>query len=55
MNATETYEPTADDMAEYGAYLDTLNDVTDPEEADRDEAARVAAFLERHGLQPNFF
>jgi hypothetical protein len=42
--------PTADDWGEYAAYLDTLNEVTDPEEADRDEAARVEAFLERHGL-----
>jgi hypothetical protein len=47
---TETYEPTQDDMAEYAAYLDATDDRPDPAEAEADEAARVAAWLEKHGL-----
>jgi hypothetical protein len=51
MTATQDrYEPTQDDLAEYESYLDTLNEPTDPELADHDEAARVAAWLEKHGL-----
>jgi hypothetical protein len=47
--------PTQDDWASYAEYLDSLPESLpvpedDPEEADRDEAARVAAWLARHGL-----
>jgi hypothetical protein len=50
-----TREPTQDDWASYEQYLDSLPESLptpedDPEECDRDEAARVAAWLARHGL-----
>jgi hypothetical protein len=53
-----TREPTQDDWQDYNAYLDSLPESPptpedDPEDAET-SAARVAAFLAKHGLEPNF-